>query len=221
MKTKIHRCNYRHAGLAAALLLWLAWAGGCASEARASAVSYQPSAVSNQGYCPERLLAAIAERECPGGWDGVPGAAGELSVYQLTPAVWRQHMGGRPLREAWNILEARECARRHLAWLDAGLRRHGYAPTPERLALAWNVGLAGALRRGCRPHAYALQVANIYAAQAATNAPLTTWQRGTAALPRPRSARVMSPRRTLPAGRPWECVGRASTNVRIGSIFGA
>lgn len=124
-----------------------------------------------QGYCADTLLAAIAARETPGGWDGRPGPAGERSVYAITPAVWRQHMGARPLREAWNILDARECARRHLAWLDAGLRRHGYEPTPERLALAWNVGLAGALRRGLRVNPYAEQVANLYTEAVQTRIP--------------------------------------------------
>jgi hypothetical protein len=113
-------------------------------------------------YCPDRLLAAIAQRETPGGWNGRAGPAGELSAWQITPAVWRQHMGAQPLRDAWNILDARECARRHLAWLDTALRRHGYTPTPERLALAWNLGLTGALRRALQPTPYAEHVGNIY-----------------------------------------------------------
>jgi hypothetical protein len=113
-------------------------------------------------YCPDRLLAAIAERETPRGWSGRPGPAGELSAWQITPAVWRQHMGAQPLRDAWNIPDARECARRHLAWLDTALRRHGYTPTPERLALAWNLGLTGARRRALQPNPYAEQVGNIY-----------------------------------------------------------
>jgi len=115
-------------------------------------------------YDADRLLAAIAERETGGAWNGHAGRAGEVSAWQITPAVWRQHMGVQPLRDAWNVQDVRECARRHLAWLDAGLRRHGYEPTPERLALAWNVGLAGALRRDVRANDYARQVGNIYGA---------------------------------------------------------
>jgi hypothetical protein len=126
------------------------------------AVLLMLAALPASAYCPDRLLAAISARETPGGWDGRSGPAGEVSQWQITPAVWRQHMGAQPLRDAWNVQDARICAERHLAWLDAGLRRHGYEPTPERLALAWNLGLSGALQRGCRPHAYARQVGNIY-----------------------------------------------------------
>jgi hypothetical protein len=118
--------------------------------------------IAASAYCPDRLLAAIAERETPGGWNGRAGPAGELSAWQITPAVWRQHMGSQPLRDAWNVQDARECAQRHLRWLAAGLRRHGYEPTPERLALAWNLGLSGALRRGLRPNTYATHVGNLY-----------------------------------------------------------
>ena len=40
-----------------------------------------------------RLLDAIALVETGGRWDGTPGAHGELSIYQLTLAAWRQHSG--------------------------------------------------------------------------------------------------------------------------------
>jgi len=119
--------------------------------------------LSLSAYDADRLLAAISARETPGGWDGRSGRDGEVSQWQIIPAVWRQYMHGRPLRDAWDDSAARQCARLHLSWLAAGLRRNGYAPTPERLALAWNVGLNGALRRGFRPNGYAQQVGNIYA----------------------------------------------------------
>lgn len=113
----------------------------------------------------DRLLATIAEIECPGGWDGRTGPAGEASVWQITPRVWRQHMGTQPFRDAWNVLDAERCARLHLRWLAAGLQRHGYTPTPARLALAWNLGLTGALRREARLTDYARRAANLYAAR--------------------------------------------------------
>lgn len=116
-------------------------------------------------YDEARLLQVIAEIECPGGWDGRPGRAGEASAWQITPAVWRQHMGNQPFADAWNVLDARECAQRHLRWLAAGLRRHGYEPTPARLALAWNVGLTGALRRELRLTDYARRTFNLYASR--------------------------------------------------------
>lgn len=115
-------------------------------------------------YDEGRMLAVIAEIECPGGWNGRAGPAGEVSVWQITPRVWRQHMGRQPMADAWNVAEARECARRHLAWLAAGLDRAGYAVTPARLGLAWNLGLTGALRREARLTDYARRTGNLYAA---------------------------------------------------------
>ncbi len=112
-----------------------------------------------------RLLAVIAQVECPGGWDGRQGPAGEASAWQITPAVWRQHMGDQPFSDAWNVADAFICVQRHLHWLAAGLRRHGYEPTPGNMALAWNVGLTGALRRSARLNDYARRTQNLYAAR--------------------------------------------------------
>lgn len=116
-------------------------------------------------YDEARLLQVIAQIECPGGWDGRQGPAGEASAWQITPAVWRENMGDQPFTDAWNVVDARECASRHLRRLAAGLRRHGYEPTPARLALAWNVGLTGAIRRELRLTDYARRTFNLYAAR--------------------------------------------------------
>lgn len=92
-----------------------------------------------------RLLWAIAQVET-GGIDR-HGAAGERSIYQLTPAVWRQYQG-----------TSRQRALAHLRWLASRVDN----PTPYRVALVWNGGL-GALRRpAASTRDYAQRVENLY-----------------------------------------------------------
>jgi hypothetical protein len=108
------------------------------------------------------LVDIIPQIECPHGWDGRPGAAGELTEYQITPSVWHQHEGNAPFSLILEPGRARACALKHLRWLVAGLERNGIHATPERIYTAWNIGLQATLRRQGRPTDYGRRAANLY-----------------------------------------------------------
>lgn len=110
----------------------------------------------------QHLVDQIGEVETGNAWDGRPGAAGELSCYQITPAVWHDTMPGVPFAECRSYAAARACAVKHVRRLAARLEQLGYRPTPARLALCWNLGFSAALQRRLRPNDYARRVANLY-----------------------------------------------------------
>jgi hypothetical protein len=87
-------------------------------------------------------------------WDGRDGAAGELGPYQIRAATWRQHMGDLPFPKAREERWGRECARRHLAWLQEQLAAAGVDPSAFNLALAYNAGLQAVLRGRAPVRAY-------------------------------------------------------------------
>jgi hypothetical protein len=115
------------------------------------------------GVDPEAQVEALRQIETPHGWDGRPGPAGELGEWQITAAVWRQHMPGMPFAKARQHRHARACALKHVRWLVAQLDRHGYEPTPARVATAWNIGLTAFLRRHGRVTDFGQRTANLYA----------------------------------------------------------
>jgi hypothetical protein len=105
-----------------------------------------------------RLLEALRMKETGLRWDGQPGPAGELSDYQLTAGVWRQHMAPRPFSEARDPALARTCAVKHIDWLVAQIQRRGLTITPQRVATAWHFGISHAARRT----RWGMEAANLY-----------------------------------------------------------
>ncbi|HEY0966965.1 MAG TPA: hypothetical protein VGD88_06220 [Opitutaceae bacterium] len=112
----------------------------------------------------ERFLYAVRQVETGNGWDGTPGRHGEVSHWQITPGVWRQHTA-LPFSLARDPAHAKAVAAKHARWLAAGLQRAGYTPTPARVGTAWNVGLEGFLRSGGRITDHGQRIANLYAAK--------------------------------------------------------
>ena len=104
------------------------------------------------------LAIALMQKETGLAWDGRPGAAGELSRWQITPVVWRQHSAEPFARAARDVAKARAVARAHLEWLQDRLRKAGVAVTPERLATCWHYGASQARR----PAQWGAEVANLY-----------------------------------------------------------
>jgi hypothetical protein len=99
------------------------------------------------------------------------GKAGERGMYQVGKAAW-DDASDRLKAEGhyafpwskWRDATAQDMiAAAHLRWIRSNLDRHGYTnPSPEQVALVWNVGFSAAKARGFRPNDYALRVANIY-----------------------------------------------------------
>jgi hypothetical protein len=51
----------------------------------------------------------------------------------------------------------------HLRWIRANFHRVGMTdPTPEQMALVWNVGWSAAQAQGFRANGYAFRVANLF-----------------------------------------------------------
>ena len=97
-------------------------------------------------------------------WNGHDGAAGELGPYQVLPATWRQHMGDLPASWARQEGWGRECARRHVEWLQERLQASRIDANAFNLALAYNAGI-GAVKRGQAPvvaYQHADRVRNFY-----------------------------------------------------------
>lgn len=91
-------------------------------------------------FKPAIFLEALAQKETGVHWNGEPGPCGELSRWQLMPAVWRQHMGDEPFENARVESKARLCVLLHLYWLFHRIESAGVEATPERLATCWHYG---------------------------------------------------------------------------------
>ena len=111
-----------------------------------------------QGIDAGRFLEALAQKETGAAWDGRPGRAGELSRWQITPMVWRQHSAEPFAIAARDEAKARAVALAHLQWLEVRIRAAGAAATPERLATCWHYGASYARRRTT----WGQEVANLY-----------------------------------------------------------
>lgn len=96
-------------------------------------------------YDEAKLLHAIAQVETGG--VARRGHAGEVSKYQMTPAVWLSYAGSPSQRAA-----------KHLRWLASRMEN----PTPFRLAVAWNGGLGALKRPSAKTLDYAKRVENLY-----------------------------------------------------------
>jgi hypothetical protein len=128
------------------------WLLGCTDEALADA----------------NLLWAIGQVE--GGARHQVGDGGRsLGLYQLGPEAWAE--GNARLRAEGRTTYRRTSWRDHTAqdMVAAAFLRvcrdrivaAGLEATPTNLALVWNVGFAGAKRRGWQPNGYAYRVTNL------------------------------------------------------------
>ena len=94
-----------------------------------------------------------------------PGPCGELGAYQFRPETWRMHTTI-PFAEAIDREKSDRLAVTHYEWIKRGLEQARVPATPYNIALAWNGGLAAAVK-GRAPraaHRYAERAANLAAA---------------------------------------------------------
>ena len=92
-------------------------------------------------------------------------------MYQVNKAAW-DDASARLKAEGhyafpwskWRDATAQDMvAASHLRWIRANFHRLGMTdPTPEQLALVWNVGWSGAVSRKFMPNEYAKRVANLF-----------------------------------------------------------
>jgi hypothetical protein len=99
------------------------------------------------------------------------GKAGERGMYQVGKAAW-DDANERLKAEGhhhfqwskWRDATAQDMiAASHLRWIRANFHRIGMTdPTPEQMALVWNVGWTAARSQGFRANGYAFRVANLF-----------------------------------------------------------
>ena len=116
------------------------------------------------------FLEAVAQVESGQNRKAV-GKAGERGMYQVNKAAW-DDASARLKAEGhyafpwskWRDATAQDMvAASHLRWIRANFHRIGMTdPTPEQLALVWNVGWTAARSQGFRANGYAFRVANLF-----------------------------------------------------------
>jgi hypothetical protein len=99
------------------------------------------------------------------------GKAGERGQYQVGKAAW-DDASARLKAEGhyafpwskWRDATAQDMvAASHLRWIRSNFHRVGMTdPTPEQMALVWNVGWTAARSQGFRANGYAFRVANLF-----------------------------------------------------------
>ena len=102
------------------------------------------------------------------------GKAGERGMYQVGYAAWKD-AEDRLAREGhyrfpwskWRDATGQDMiAAAHLRTIRDRFKRAGIvAPTPEQLAVVWNLGFGAAQARGFAPNDYALRVGNLFRSQ--------------------------------------------------------
>lgn len=99
------------------------------------------------------------------------GAAGERGMYQVGRDAWKDAEERLKAEghyrfpwSKWRDATAQDMiAASHLRWIRSNFKRIGIlAPTPEQIALVWNVGWSGAVERRFKPNDYAIRVANLF-----------------------------------------------------------
>jgi hypothetical protein len=102
-----------------------------------------------------------------------PGRLGEQGPYQFRREVWTRYTHA-PFAEARTRF-ADQVALEHYQWIAHRLQRNGLAPSPWRIAAAWNGGveavISGHLPRACRD--YASRVVNLIDDQQSIRTALT------------------------------------------------
>jgi len=137
---------------------------------RFSVVALLLLGLSAQAKSDAAFLHAVAEVESGHNRKAI-GKAGERGMYQVGKEAW-DDASARLKAEGhyafpwskWRDATAQDMvAASHLRWIRANFKRIGIpSPTPEELALVWNVGWSGAVARKFRPNEYAERVANLF-----------------------------------------------------------
>ena len=119
------------------------------------------------------LLEAIAQVESGQNRKAI-GKAGERGMYQVGREAWKDAEERLKAEghyrcpwSKWRDATAQDMiAACHLRWIRANFKRIGKLdPTPEQIALVWNLGWSGAVARSFRPNDYALRVGNLFRSQ--------------------------------------------------------
>ena len=116
------------------------------------------------------LLEAIAQVESGMNRKAI-GAAGERGMYQVGREAWKDAEERLKAEghyrfpwSKWRDATAQDMiAACHLRWIRANFKRVGKPdPTPEQIAVVWNLGWSAAVARSFKPNDYALRVANLF-----------------------------------------------------------
>jgi hypothetical protein len=119
------------------------------------------------------LLEAIAQVESGQNRKAI-GKAGERGMYQVGRDAWKDAEERLKAEghyrfpwSKWRDATAQDMvAASHLRWIRANFVRVGKPdPTPEQIAIVWNLGWSGAVARSFRPNDYALRVGNLFRSQ--------------------------------------------------------
>jgi hypothetical protein len=137
---------------------------------RFSVVALLLLGLSAQAKSDAAFLSAVAEVESGHNRKAI-GKAGERGMYQVGKEAW-DDASARLKAEGhyafpwskWRDATAQDMvAASHLRWIRSNFHRIGMTdPTPEQLALVWNVGWTNARERAFRPNDYAFRVANLF-----------------------------------------------------------
>jgi hypothetical protein len=116
------------------------------------------------------FLSAVAEVESGHNRKAI-GKAGERGMYQVGKEAWDDASARLKAQghyafpwSKWRDATAQDMvAASHLRWIRSNFHRIGMTnPTPEQMALVWNVGWTAARERAFRPNDYAFRVANLF-----------------------------------------------------------
>jgi hypothetical protein len=116
------------------------------------------------------LLESIAQVESGQNRKAI-GAAGERGMYQVGRDAWKDAEERLKVEghyrfpwSKWRDATAQDMiAASHLRWIRANFKRVGKPdPTPEQIAVVWNLGWSAAVARSFKPNDYALRVANLF-----------------------------------------------------------
>ena len=116
------------------------------------------------------LLESIAQVESGQNRKAI-GKAGERGMYQVGREAWKDAEERLKVEgqyrfpwSKWRDATAQDMiAASHLRWIRSNFHRIGMTnPTPEQMALVWNVGWTNARKSAFRPNDYAFRVANLF-----------------------------------------------------------
>jgi len=116
------------------------------------------------------LLESIAQVESGMNRKAI-GKAGERGMYQVGRDAWKDAEERLKAEghyrfpwSKWRDATAQDMvAASHLRWIRANFKRVGKPdPTPEQIAVVWNLGWSAAVARSFKPNDYALRVANLF-----------------------------------------------------------
>ena len=116
------------------------------------------------------LLESIAQVESGMNRKAI-GKAGERGMYQVGREAWKDAEERLKAEghyrfpwSKWRDATAQDMvAASHLRWIRANFKRVGKPdPTPEQIAVVWNLGWSAAVARSFKPNDYALRVGNLF-----------------------------------------------------------